>query len=61
MTVKKRRKNDLATVTASIGVATYPSEQKITTEKELFNQTKKALDKAKTSGKNKTVTFERLG
>jgi two-component system, cell cycle response regulator len=60
MTVKRRRKNDLATVTASIGVATYPSEQKITTEKELFNQTKKALDKAKTSGKNKTITFERL-
>jgi len=61
MTHRRRRKNDLSTVTASIGVATYPSEQKITAEKELFNQAKKALDKAKTSGKNKTFTFEKVG
>ncbi len=61
MTHRRRRKNDLATVTASIGVATFPSEQNITAEKELFNQAKKALDKAKTSGKNRTFTFEKVG
>ncbi len=61
MTNKPRRKNDLATVTASIGVGTYPSEQKIASEKELFGRAKKALDKAKTSGKNKTFTFEKVG
>jgi len=57
----RRRKNEIADITASIGVATYPAEEKMETEKELFSRAKLALDRAKTSGKNKTFTFEKVG
>lgn len=57
----RRRKNDSANITASIGVATFPAEEKIETEKELFQRARRAMDKAKTSGKNKTFTYEKVG
>ncbi len=53
----RRRRNEIKQVTASIGVATHPGEISVNNEKELFDLAKKALDRAKTSGKNKTFTF----
>ncbi|TFG93916.1 MAG: GGDEF domain-containing protein, partial [Calditrichales bacterium] len=61
MNSSRRRKNESAKITASIGVATYPAEEKIETEKDLFHRARRAMDKAKTGGKNKTFTFEKVG
>jgi two-component system cell cycle response regulator len=54
--IQRRRKLDYKNLTVSLGVATWPAEQSIKNDKELFAQAKKALDKAKMSGKNKTVS-----
>jgi len=57
---KQRRKFEQPEITVSIGVATWPASEEIGNERELLKLAKKALDKAKTGGKNKTFTFERL-
>jgi diguanylate cyclase (GGDEF)-like protein len=54
---KRRRRNEIKHVTASLGVATHPDESDISSEKELFDRAKKALDRAKAGGKNKTFSF----
>ena len=51
----RKRKSDHTNLTVSIGVATYPSEEKITSDKDFLSLAKKALDLAKTGGKNKTM------
>ena len=55
----RRRRNEVKQVTASIGVSTHPDERKVNSEKELFDQAKKALDRAKAGGRNKTFTFSK--
>lgn len=54
---KQWRKIEKKPITVSAGVGTYPTEEEIRTEKDLFSIAKKALDRAKTGGKNKTVSF----
>jgi hypothetical protein len=44
------------TITASVGVATFPFEEPLKNELEFFAWAKKAVDRAKTTGKNKTVS-----
>jgi diguanylate cyclase (GGDEF)-like protein len=51
------RKIESRSITISAGVGTYLGEKEIRNEKDLYALTKKALDRAKTGGKNKTVTF----
>ncbi len=58
--MKRKRKIDLNKITVSLGVATYPTDQKINTEKELFNLAKMALLKAKSIGRNQTVVYSEI-
>jgi diguanylate cyclase (GGDEF)-like protein len=51
-----RRRKLEKTITASIGMATFPFNQPIKNEMEFFALAKKALDRAKTTGKNKTIS-----
>jgi len=51
-----RRKKMEKTITASVGVATFPFEEPLKNELEFFALAKKAVDRAKTTGKNKTVS-----
>jgi len=51
-----RRKKLEKTITASVGVATFPFEKPVKNEKAFFTLAKKALDRAKTTGKNKTIS-----
>lgn len=51
-----RRKKKEQIITASLGVATYPFEKPVKNEMEFFALAKKAVDRAKTTGKNKTVS-----
>ncbi len=53
----RHRRNEIKEVTASIGVTTHHGETPLNNEKELFDLAKKALDRAKASGKNKTFSF----
>jgi diguanylate cyclase (GGDEF)-like protein len=51
-----RRKKIEKTITASVGVATFPFDRPVKNEMEFFALAKKALDRAKTTGKNKTIS-----
>jgi diguanylate cyclase (GGDEF)-like protein len=51
-----RRKKDGMNVTASIGVASIPADDPVKNEMDFFALAKKALGRAKMSGKNKTVS-----
>jgi diguanylate cyclase (GGDEF)-like protein len=51
-----RRKKMEKTITASVGVATFPFEEPLKNEMQIFALAKKALDRAKTTGKNKTIS-----
>jgi diguanylate cyclase (GGDEF)-like protein len=51
-----RRKKLERTITASVGVATFPFDEPVKDEIEFFALAKKAVDRAKTTGKNKTVS-----
>jgi two-component system cell cycle response regulator len=51
-----RRKKDEMNVTASFGVASIPSDFPVKNEMDFFALAKKALGRAKTAGKNKTVS-----
>jgi len=53
--LKLRRKNEHKVITVSVGVASFPAEWPINSEKELLESAEMALDQAKTGGKNKTV------
>ena len=55
-----RRKKIEIDITTSIGLATYPSAEPVKNEMEFFALAKKALDRAKTTGKNKTVSASDL-
>ena len=54
--IGRRRKTIEITITASIGLATYPFDRPIKNEIDFFALAKKALDRAKTTGKNKTIS-----
>jgi diguanylate cyclase (GGDEF)-like protein len=51
----KRGKRDKTEITASLGVASFPFEGTSKNETDLLNWAQKALSRAKTSGKNKTI------
>jgi GGDEF domain-containing protein len=51
-----RRKKMEKSITASVGVATFPFDDPVKNEMEFFALAKKALDRAKTTGKNKTIS-----
>ncbi len=51
-----RRKKDDLNVTASLGVASIPTDDPVKNEMDFFVLAKKALGRAKTAGKNKTVS-----
>jgi diguanylate cyclase (GGDEF)-like protein len=51
-----RRKKIEKTITASVGVATFPFEETLKNEVQFFALAKKAVDRAKTTGKNKTIS-----
>jgi diguanylate cyclase (GGDEF)-like protein len=55
--LKIRRKKEYKIITVSVGVATFPTEWPINSEKELLEYAEKALHQAKASGKNKTIIF----
>jgi diguanylate cyclase (GGDEF)-like protein len=55
-----RRKKEDKTITASFGVASYPFEEPVKNEIEFFGWVRKALDRAKAKGKNKTVSATEL-
>jgi diguanylate cyclase (GGDEF)-like protein len=55
-----RRKKIEKSITASVGVATFPVDEPVKNEIEFFGLAKKALDRAKTTGKNKTVSADDL-
>lgn len=55
-----RKQKSKIILTASLGVASYPADDPIKNENELINRAKKALDRAKTTGKNKTVSIVEL-
>lgn len=57
----RRRRNELLPLTVSLGVGNYPSPEPLKSERDLFALAKKALDRAKTTGKNKTFTFPEVG
>jgi diguanylate cyclase (GGDEF)-like protein len=57
---KQRKRSDLDNLTVSIGIATYPAENEIGTEKDLMKFARQALDKAKLAGKNKTKALGKL-
>jgi two-component system, cell cycle response regulator len=46
-------------LTVSIGLATYPSAHKLSTEKDLMRIARRALDRAKIAGRNKTKVSEK--
>ncbi|TFH02576.1 MAG: diguanylate cyclase [Calditrichales bacterium] len=56
----KRRKMDDLKITASLGVASLPNEIPIKNESDFFAMSRKAMDRAKMSGKNKTVSIADL-
>jgi GGDEF domain-containing protein len=58
--IGRRRKTIEITITASIGLATYPFDRPIKNEIDFFALAKKALDRAKTTGKNKTISASDL-
>ena len=51
-----KRKKSEKTITASFGVASYPYKTELKNETEFFALAKKALDRAKTTGKNKSIS-----
>lgn len=55
-----RRKKMEKTITASMGVATFPFSEPVKNEMEFFALAKRALDRAKTTGKNKTISASDL-
>jgi diguanylate cyclase (GGDEF)-like protein len=56
---KSRKRIEVDHLTVSIGLATYPAENEIATEKDLIRIARHALDKAKLAGRNKTKTYEK--
>ncbi len=56
---KPRKRAEVDNLTVSIGIATYPTENEIATEKDLIRIARMALDKAKLAGRNKTKSFEK--
>lgn len=58
--IARNRKNNLKNITVCIGIATYSAEQKLKSEKELINFAERALVKAKSSGKNRTVSYSEI-
>jgi diguanylate cyclase (GGDEF)-like protein len=55
--LKIKRKNEHKIITVSIGVATFPTEWPINSEKVLLEYAEDALNQAKAGGKNKTVIY----
>lgn len=55
-----RKQKSKIILTASLGVASYPADEPLKNEIELNARAKKALDRAKTTGKNKTVSTAEL-
>ncbi len=58
--LSRRRQNEYKHLTVSLGVATYPMTDQIKSEKDLVKAAEEALGHAKTQGKNKTITYQRL-
>jgi len=56
----RRRKIDLNNITVSIGIATFTPGMTINSEKRLIDYAKKAIVKAKSSGKNRTVAYNEV-
>ena len=56
----KRRKRDEINITASLGVGAFPFDKLLKNENDLFEWTQKALNRAKTTGKNKTISAAEL-
>ena len=57
---KQRKRSEIDNLTVSIGIATYPTENEIGTERDLLKIARQALDRAKQAGRNKTKAFEKL-
>jgi diguanylate cyclase (GGDEF)-like protein len=57
---KQRKRSEIDNLTVSIGIATYPAESEIGTEKDLLKVARQALDKAKLAGRNKTKTLGKI-
>jgi diguanylate cyclase (GGDEF)-like protein len=58
--VRSKRKKMEKTITVSIGIATSPFIEPVKNEIEFFAFAKRALDRAKTTGKNKTISANDL-
>ena len=58
--IGRRQKKIEITITASIGLATFPYDEPVKNEMEFLALAKKALDRAKTTGKNKTISASDL-
>jgi two-component system cell cycle response regulator len=54
-----RKRSEADSLTVSIGIATYPAENEIATDKDLIRIARAALDRAKLAGRNKTKLFEK--
>jgi len=58
--VRSKRKKMEQSITASLGLATFPFIKSVKNEMDLFAIAKKALNRAKTTGKNKTISASDL-
>jgi len=58
--ILKRRKRDDIDITASLGVGTFPFDKSLKNENDLLEWTQKSLNRAKTTGKNKTISATEL-
>lgn len=56
----KRNKRDETEITACLGVAAFPAAGKMNNENDLIELTQRALNRAKTIGKNKTISAAEL-
>ena len=53
--VRRKRKTMGKPITVSLGLATFPFMESVRNESEFFALAKRALDRAKTTGRNKTI------